>query len=34
VIALGIILVGVAVMAARNKTGPDRPGIRAVPVPA
>jgi phosphatidylglycerol---prolipoprotein diacylglyceryl transferase len=34
VIALGVCVVGFAVMAARNTTGPGRPGIRASPIPA
>lgn len=33
-IALGIIVVGVAVMAVRSSVGPDRPGVRQVPVVA
>jgi phosphatidylglycerol---prolipoprotein diacylglyceryl transferase len=34
VIALGVCVVGFAVMAARNTTGPGRPGIQASPIPA
>jgi phosphatidylglycerol:prolipoprotein diacylglycerol transferase len=34
IIALAMVLVGVAIMAARSRTGPDRPGVRAVPVAA
>jgi phosphatidylglycerol---prolipoprotein diacylglyceryl transferase len=34
IIALAMVLVGIAIMAARSRTGPDRPGIRAVPVAA
>jgi len=33
-IALGIVIVGVAVMAVRSSTGPDRPGVRQIPVAA
>jgi phosphatidylglycerol---prolipoprotein diacylglyceryl transferase len=33
-IAIGIVLVGVVVMMARDKVGPDRPGIRGEIVPA
>ncbi len=31
-IAIGIVLVGVAIMAARRQTGPERPGVRAAAV--
>jgi hypothetical protein len=34
VIAVAMVVIGVAIMAARRRTGPDRPGIRAVPVAA
>jgi phosphatidylglycerol:prolipoprotein diacylglycerol transferase len=34
VIALGIIVIGCAIMAARRATGPDRPGIRSEPAVA
>jgi phosphatidylglycerol:prolipoprotein diacylglycerol transferase len=34
VIAVAMVLIGIAVMAARSRTGPDRPGVRAVPVAA
>ncbi len=34
VIALGIMIVGFAVMTARSAVGPDRPGVRQVPVAA
>ncbi len=34
IIALSMVLVGVAIMAARSRTGPVRPGFRAVPVAA
>jgi len=34
VIAVAVVLVGIAIMAARRRTGPDRPGVRTVPVAA
>jgi phosphatidylglycerol---prolipoprotein diacylglyceryl transferase len=34
VIALGVIVIGCAIMAARRATGPDRPGIRSAPAVA
>lgn len=34
VIAIAMVFVGIAIMAARSRTGPDRPGVRAVPAPA
>jgi hypothetical protein len=34
VIAVAMVVVGIAIMAARRRTGPDRPGVRAVAVAA
>ncbi len=34
IIALGVIVIGCAIMAARRETGPDRPGIRSEPAVA